>query len=146
MKGLPARIEVFDNQKAATKGKPPLFQILFKNVINIVTSEVQGKPRAFITLQEEDSFTFSSCNTGHNRWELIDYCKLVSKLPEHVIPEIPKRCLVSQQQIEQYGDCRRYSGGTYVHTKSVCNDFILTFNIQLAVGWCTSSMKELDQL
>ena len=118
MKGHPARIEVFDNKKAASKGKPPLYQILFKNVKNIVTSEVQGKPYAILTVQEGDSFIFSSCDTN-NRWELIEYCKLVSKLPEHVIPEIPKRCLVSQQQIEQYGDYRRYSGGTYLQKVSV---------------------------
>ena len=108
--GHPARIEVFDSKKTASKGKPILYQIPFRNVKNIVTIEVQKKPRTAITVQGEDTFIFSSSDTN-NDMELLGYCKLLRVLPNYVVPEIPKRCLVSQQHIEQCCDCSKYDAG-----------------------------------
>ena len=110
MAGHPARIEVFDNKKTASKGKPLLYQIPFENVKNIVTIEVQGKPRTAITIQGGDTFIFSSSDSNKNT-ELLGYSKLLRELPNYVIPEIPKRCLVPQQYIEQYSDCSKYNAG-----------------------------------
>ena len=104
--GHPARIEVFDNKKTASKGKPILYQIPFHNV----TIEVQKKPRTAITVQGEDTFIFSSSDTN-NDMEMVGYCKLLRVLPNYVVPEIPKRCLVSQQHIEQCCDCSKYDAG-----------------------------------
>ena len=116
MQGHSARIAVFDNKKTASKGKPLLYQILFEDVKKIVTIEVQGRPRTAITVQGGDTFIFSSSDDNNNR-ELLGYSKLLCELPHYVIPEIPKRCLVSQQYIEQYSDCNKYDAGTYI---SVC--------------------------
>ena len=47
-------------------------------------------------------------STSDNNDEFLGYCTLLYKLPDHIIPEIPKRCLVSQQHIDQYNDPRKY--------------------------------------
>lgn len=108
--GHPARIEVYDSKKTASKGKPLLYQIPFQNVKNIVTIEVQRKPCTTITVQGGEKFIFSSSDTN-NEMELLGYCKLLCVLPNYVIPEIPKRCLVSQQYIEQCCDYSKYDAG-----------------------------------
>lgn len=122
----PARIEVFDNKKSANKGNPLLYCIRFSNVKSVVSIETQGKQCITITLQEDDVFTFST--TGSRGTELLGYCKLLFTLPGDIIPEIPKRCLVSQQHIEQHSDPSRYDASKYLKWLLSC--------IRLYLVWC----------
>ena len=100
---------MFNNRRSANKGKSLVHQILFTNVKSVVPFEVQGRSGTEITTQEGYWLRFTS--TSDNNDELLGYCTLLYKLPDHIIPEIPKRCLVSQQHIEQYNDPSKYDAG-----------------------------------
>ena len=67
---------------------------------------MQGKPGIAITTQEDDRFTFLICDSINDEW--LAYCKLLYVLPDCVIPEVPKRHLVSQQHIDRYNDPSKF--------------------------------------
>ena len=105
---------MFNNRRSANKGKSIVHQILFNDVKSVVPVTIQGEPGIEITTQGGDRLSFTSTNDNHN--ELLGYCTLLYKLPDHIIPEIPKRCLVSQQHVEQYNDPTKYDASkTYVY-------------------------------
>ena len=96
--GRLARIELLDSNKS------PLCQIPFLGVVSVKPVEFQGKPSTIVTLQNGCMYTFSSFNNK----QLFGYCKLLYRLRDYVIPEIPKCRLVSQEHIERYDDPLKY--------------------------------------
>lgn len=104
---------MFDNKKSASKGKPLLYQILFKTVENV---EIQRELGIIIFIQQQSKFIFSSSEDIN--MELFGYCKLLCVLSDYVIPEIPKRCLVLQQDIECYSDPNKFGTSEYFRTSS----------------------------
>lgn len=119
MAGHPARIEVFDCKKSAIKGKPFLHQVPFTNVRTVVKLELLGKQGTVITTQERERFSFSSSDA--NNKELLGYCKLLYELPDIIIPETPKRCLVLQKHIEQFKDPKKYDASKFfVISSTIC--------------------------
>ena len=93
-----ARIELLDSSKS------PLSLIPFSGVISVKPVEFQGKPCTIITLRNGQTYIFLSSNNK----QLFGYCNLLYKLPDYVIPEMPKCHLVSQQHIERYNDPIKY--------------------------------------
>jgi len=106
----PARIEVYNNKKSASKGKALLCHILFKTIENIKIQREQG---IIISIQDGSKFIFSTSEDIN--MELFGYCELLYVLSEYVIPEIPKRCLVSQQHIDCYNDPSEYDASECLH-------------------------------
>ena len=98
MEGRLARIEVFDSKESASKGEAPLYLKPFSGVDSVDPVEIEGKLCTSITLQDGNKFIFSA----FDNMQLLGYCKLLYKLPELVVPKVPRCHLVSQQQIEQY--------------------------------------------
>ena len=97
---------MFNNRRSANRGKSLVHQILFSNVKSVVPVKIQEEPGIEITTQGGDQLSFTSTSDNNN--ELLGYCTLLYKMPDHIIPEMPKRCLVSQQHIEQYNDPSKY--------------------------------------
>ena len=95
---------MFDSKESATKGEPPLFLIPFSGVDGVSTIKIQGKQCTIIALRDGKTFIFATSNNK----QLLGYCNLLYKLPDHAIPEIPKGHLVSQQNMEQYNDPVKY--------------------------------------
>ena len=110
MANHPARIEIFDNKKSASKGKALLYHILFKTIENIKIQREQG---IIISIQDGSRFIFASSEDVN--MELFRYWELLYVLSEYVIPEIPKHCLVSQQHIKCYNDPSKYDASECLH-------------------------------
>ena len=96
--GQPARLVVFENSKHASKGKPVLQVIQFSDVKSISSSDInkQQKKLIVIVVGNGDDFLFYvKSEDDHLKW--LGYCNVLFTLSDYVIPEIPKRSLISQE-------------------------------------------------
>jgi len=120
IKGIPARLQVYEDGKSASKGKSVLREILFTDV-KYVNSEDREDKKVVTILMHKDSKCFSfyiddshRCTT---KW--FRYCGLLFTIPHYTIPEVPTENVILQQSIDHYKD----------FNKGVCNDFVYSYQI-----------------
>jgi len=111
MKEQPAKLEFFDDIKAAIKGKKRLIEIIFTKVKQILESSEDNKRLIVIEMiDESDGICFySDIETEHKKW--VRYCGLLSTIPNYAIPEEPKYNLVPPEFIDKYADPGKFDAG-----------------------------------
>lgn len=106
----PAKLELFEDAKAANKNKTKLAEIIFTKVKRIVNTNDDNKRLIVIEMHESDGICFYADNeTEHKKW--VRYCGLLSTIPNYSIPEEPKYNLVPQEFIDKYTDPGRFDAG-----------------------------------
>ena len=86
------------------KEKSPLCQKPFSYVKCVKSFQIQEKDGTAITLRDGSKLNFVSLDNK----ELLGYCKLLCKLPDLVIPEIPKHPMISQEDTIKYTNAKKY--------------------------------------
>jgi len=110
--GEPARLAVFESSKHASKGKPVLRIIQFADVKYISSSDINKHQKKLIDIVVaigDDFLFYVKSENNHMKW--LGYCNVLFTLPSYVIPEIPKRSLVSQECANRYTDPSRFGAG-----------------------------------
>lgn len=106
----PAKLELYEDVKAANKGKTRLTEIIFTKVKRIMNTTDDSKQLIVIEMHESDGICFySDVETEHKKW--VRYCGLLSAIPNYSIPEEPKYNLVPQEFIDKYTDPGRFDAG-----------------------------------
>ena len=114
--GQPARLLLFENSKQASKGKPVLREIQFSVVKSISSSDINKHEKKLIVIVVggEDVFLFFvKSEDAHAKW--LGYCKMLFTLPQYIIPEIPKRNLVSKECASKYTDPSKFNASKLMH-------------------------------
>ena len=113
--GQPARLVVFENPKHANKGKPVIRVIQFSDVKSISSSDINKHHKKLIVLvvcNEDDFLFYVKSEDDHAKW--FGYCNVLFTMPMYVIPEIPKRNLVSRECTNKYSDPSKFGAGRYI--------------------------------
>ncbi|XP_065898240.1 insulin receptor substrate 1-like isoform X2 [Dysidea avara] len=102
----PAKLELYEDSKAANKGKSCSLELLFTKVKRIVNDN-ESKKLITIEMQESDGIAFYADNdTEHRKW--VRFCGLLSTIPNYAIPEEPNYNLVPHDYIERFSDPGRF--------------------------------------
>ena len=112
--GWPTRA-VFENSKYASKGKPVLRVIQFSDVKSISSSNInkhQKKLIVVVVCNGDDFLFFVKSEDEHAKW--LGYCNVLFTLPNYIIPEIPKRNLVSKECAKKYTDPSKFGAGKHM--------------------------------
>jgi len=98
---------MYEDAKAATKGKSSAMELQFTKVKRIV-NDTESKKLITIEMQESDGIAFYADNdTDHRKW--VRFCGLLSTIPNYAIPEEPNYNLVPQDYLERFSDPGRFN-------------------------------------
>ena len=109
---------MYEDSKAATKGKSCTLELLFTKVKRIVNDN-DSKKLITIEMQESDGIAFYADNdTDHRKW--VRFCGLLSTIPNYAIPEEPNYNLVPHDYIERFSDPGRFDAGKVFVVVCIC--------------------------
>jgi len=94
--------------------------IQFSDVKSISSSEINKlqKKLIVVVVSNGDDFLFHvKSEDDHVKW--LGYCNVLYTLPNYVIPEIPKRSLISKECTIKYTDPSKFGAGKYMHFTTV---------------------------
>ena len=114
--GQLAMLEAFENAKHANEGKHvfKLRAIAFSDVIDASTNINKCQEIIIIRVKSEDDLVFyAKSEDVHKKW--LGYCNVLLKFQKHVIPEVPKHNLVSQECASRYADPSKFGAGKYIY-------------------------------
>ena len=102
---MPARLQVYEDAKSASKGKSSVWEILFTNVEYVDSTEERHKKVVTIgTAKNHKRFSFYVADSHTSTIKWFKYCGLLFAIPHYVIPEVPKENLDLQKIIDQCKD------------------------------------------
>ena len=104
--GIPARLQLYEDHKSASKGKSMICEILFTDVVYVDSTEERHKKAVTIGMQKDCkkfSFYVADSHTSTIKW--FKYCGLLFAIPYYAIPEVSEENLVLQKSINQHKDC-----------------------------------------
>jgi len=114
---------MYDDSKAATKGKSCTLELLFTKVKRIVNDN-ESKKLITIEMQESDGIAFyADSDTDHRKW--VRFCGLLSTIPNYAIPEEPNYNLVPHDYIERFSDPGRFDAGKLFVVYIACSWYVL---------------------
>ena len=102
---MPAKLQVYEDGKAAGKGKSLMYEIFFTEVQYVDSTEERHKKVVTIGTQRDNKvFTFyvADSHTSTTKW--FKYCGLLFAIPHYTIPEEPDENLVLQKSIHHCKD------------------------------------------
>ena len=105
---MPAKLQLYEDAKSASKGKSSIWEILFTNVEYVDSTEERHKKVVTIGMMNDNkqfSFYVADSHTSTIKW--FNYCGLLLAIPHYMIPEVPKENLDLQNSIDQ---CKDKSG------------------------------------
>lgn len=112
--GIPARLQVYEDNKSASKGKSLMCEILFTDVAYVDSTEERHKKAVTIGMHKDcKSFSFYVADSHTSTIKWFKYCGLLFAIPHYAIPEVPKENLILQKSIDQCKDC--YKSGMTIN-------------------------------
>ena len=104
--GIPARLQVYEDIRSASKGKSLMCEILFTNVEYVNSTEEQHKKVVTVGIYKDcKRFSFYVADSHASTMKWFKFCGLLFAIPHYTIPEVPQENLVIQKSIDQCKDC-----------------------------------------